>query len=157
MVLGFRAFHNALGGDTVGECTENQRATAGGAEQRTTRGLLVWDAATNRVSFTDGYHTWVGGPRGIQQRLNSELFAWERPAHAPPATAVRHPLRFTEWLGAYVRAVRAGDAAGFETAYQHLWAALQRSFETLRTASRTWLAARLAASTPGYASRGVAA
>ena len=59
LVLGFRAFHDELGADITGECIENQQSTRAGAAQRTTRGLLEWDAATNRVSFTDGYYTWA--------------------------------------------------------------------------------------------------
>ena len=48
--------------------------------QRTTNGLLVWQKDTNHTSFTDGYRTWVSGPLGLQQRLNTERFDWERDA-----------------------------------------------------------------------------
>ena len=29
------------------------------------------------TAFTDGYHTWVNGPNGVQERLNSQRFAWQ--------------------------------------------------------------------------------
>ena len=148
IVLGFQAFRDALGHDTVGDCTENQHSTSFGAEQRTTGGLLVWHAATNRVSFTDGYHTWVSGPQGVQQRLNSELFDWERaePDRAGArAGSAERPFRLGDWLSGYARAVRTGDAAGLESAYQHALTALQRSVHSLRTTTSAWLAAQLAA------------
>jgi hypothetical protein len=62
----------------VGQCVENQHfASNGDAQQKTTGGLLAWRKADNWTAFTDGFHTWVNGPRGIQQRLNTERFAWE--------------------------------------------------------------------------------
>jgi len=39
--------------------------------------LLVWRKADNWTAFTDGYHTWVNGPGGLEYRLNSQRFAWE--------------------------------------------------------------------------------
>ena len=38
---------------------------------------MVWRKADNFTAFTDGYRTWVNGPDGLQQRLNSQRFAWE--------------------------------------------------------------------------------
>ncbi len=80
-VLGFKALH-AMIPDTVGDCVENEQHHPGKGVtlQRTTHGLLAWQKATNHTSFTDGYRTWVSGPYGLQQRLNTEQFDWERDA-----------------------------------------------------------------------------
>ena len=82
-VLGFEALH-AMIPDTVGACLENEQHHPGQGvtHQRTTNGLLVWQKAGNHTAFTDGYRTWISGPLGLQQRLNSEQFDWEREAHA---------------------------------------------------------------------------
>ncbi|MDE2817689.1 MAG: hypothetical protein OXM03_13935 [Chloroflexota bacterium] len=62
----------------MGDCLENQRYAANGnSEQHTTGGLLVWRKADNLTSFTDGYRTWINGPNGLVQRLNTERFVWE--------------------------------------------------------------------------------
>ena len=87
-VLGFGALRDLIGPETVGECLEDQRFAANGnAEQLTTRGLLVWRKADNWTAFTDGFRTWLNGPYGLQQRLNSERYEWEGPdpPAAPPA------------------------------------------------------------------------
>ena len=78
-VLGFEALH-AMIPDTVGACVENEQHHPGQGvtHQRTTNGLLVWQKASNHTAFTDGYRTWISGPLGLQQRLNSEQFDWER-------------------------------------------------------------------------------
>ena len=80
-VLGFKALH-AMIPDTVGACLENEQHHPGKGVtlQRTKNGLLVWQKATNHTAFTDGYHTWVLGPLGLQKRLNTEQFDWERDA-----------------------------------------------------------------------------
>lgn len=49
----------------------------GNTLQRTTGGLFVWRKSDNFTAFTDGYWTWVNGPYGLQERLNSERFEWE--------------------------------------------------------------------------------
>jgi Sporulation and spore germination len=76
--LGFATLHAALP-DIVGNCLWDERhdGVTGDGLQPTTRGLLVWRKADNRTAFTDGYVTWLNGPFGVQQRLNSERFAWE--------------------------------------------------------------------------------
>jgi hypothetical protein len=87
--LGFRALRDRIP-DRVGDCLENEwhNSANGNTEQRTTAhhgngGLLVWRKADNWTAFTDGHHTWVAGPFGVQQRLNSgPLFDWEAPAAA---------------------------------------------------------------------------
>ncbi|HLY68012.1 MAG TPA: hypothetical protein VKU60_20905, partial [Chloroflexota bacterium] len=69
--------HDGLG-SAVGDCRENQHfATNGDAQQQTTGGLLVWRKSDNWTAFTDGFHTWVNGPLGLAQRLNTERFDWE--------------------------------------------------------------------------------
>ena len=49
----------------------------GDSVQQTTGGLLVWRKADNWTAFTDGYRTWINGPNGLVQRLNTERFEWE--------------------------------------------------------------------------------
>ena len=88
LVLGFQALH-AMIPDTVGDCVENEQHHPGKGVtlQQTKNGLLVWQKATNHTSFTDGYHTWVLGPLGLQKRLNTERFDWERELTAAPEAA----------------------------------------------------------------------
>ena len=78
-VLGFKAIRNLIGHDIVGECLENEHYNAIGdsVQHTTTGGLLVWRKADNWTAFTDGYRTWINGPNGLQQRLNTERFEWE--------------------------------------------------------------------------------
>lgn len=85
-VLGFATLHGMIAAAT-GDCTQDQHfALNGDALQETTRGLMVWRKADNWTAFTDGYHTWINGPKGLQQRLNTERFPWEPPP-PPPRTA----------------------------------------------------------------------
>jgi len=77
-VLGFAT----LAGDLpqqVGQCVDNEghNPANGDALQQTTDGLLVWRKLDNWTAFTDGYHTWINGPSGVAERLNSQRFAWE--------------------------------------------------------------------------------
>ena len=77
-VLGFATLHGIIPG-IIGNCLNNEQhdPTNGDALQHTTNGLLVWRKADNFTAFTDGYRTWVNGPRGLEERLNSQRFAWE--------------------------------------------------------------------------------
>jgi hypothetical protein len=77
-VLGFATMHDLLS-QPVGQCLEDEHHNAvnGDGLQATAGGLLVWRKADNWTAFTDGYRTWVNGPNGMQQRLNSQRFAWE--------------------------------------------------------------------------------
>lgn len=76
-VLGFKALHQLDAAD-VGGCLENQAFAANGdAQQRSTNGLLVWRKADNWTAFTNGYQTWINGPRGLAKRLNTQRFGWE--------------------------------------------------------------------------------
>lgn len=76
-MLGFQALHQLDPAD-VGGCLDNQAFAANGdAQQHTTKGLLVWRKADNWTAFTNGYQTWVNGPRGLAKRLNTQRFGWE--------------------------------------------------------------------------------
>ena len=77
-VLGFKSLRDLIGHDIVGECLDNEHYNViGDSNQHTTGGLLAWRKADNWTAFTDGYRTWVNGPDGLQQRLNTERFEWE--------------------------------------------------------------------------------
>jgi uncharacterized protein YkwD len=78
-VLGFATVANALP-QQVGGCRDNESHNPqnGDAVQLTTTGgMLVWRKADNWTAFTDGYRSWVNGPHGLQQRLNTQRFTWE--------------------------------------------------------------------------------
>ncbi|MDP2659793.1 MAG: hypothetical protein Q8R28_03595 [Dehalococcoidia bacterium] len=79
-VLGFSALHDLIP-DIVGDCKVDQHYNPqnGDALQETTGGLLAWRKADNFTAFTDGHSTWINGPQGLQQRLNTERFDWEAP------------------------------------------------------------------------------
>ena len=78
LVLGFKTLRDLIGHEIVGECLENEHHGANGdALQQTTGGLLVWRKADNWTAFTDGYRTWINGPNGLVQRLNTQRFEWE--------------------------------------------------------------------------------
>jgi hypothetical protein len=76
--LGFKALHDMIP-TSVGNCVEDvhYNPANGDGLQMTTNGLLVWRKADNFTAFTDGFHTWVNGPFGLQRRLNIERFPWE--------------------------------------------------------------------------------
>lgn len=77
-VLGFKVLHDLIP-EQVGDCidAEGHNPENGDALQHTKGGLLVWRKGDNWTAFTDGYHTWVNGPTGLQERLNSQRFSWE--------------------------------------------------------------------------------
>ena len=82
-VLGFKTLRDLVGHDIVGECLENEHHNEfGDTVQQTAGGLLVWRKADNWTAFTDGYRTWINGPIGLEQRLNTERFPWE-PDYVP--------------------------------------------------------------------------
>ena len=77
-VLGFNTLRNLIGHEIVGECLENEHYNEiSDSVQQTTGGLMVWRKADNWTAFTDGYRTWINGPNGLEQRLNTERFPWE--------------------------------------------------------------------------------
>ncbi len=87
--LGFAALHDALPA-TVGDCLDDEAYTASGdSRQHTSGGLLAWRKADNLTAFTDGSHTWVNGPNGIQERLNSERFPFEHDQLSQPELKFR--------------------------------------------------------------------
>jgi hypothetical protein len=101
-VLGFKTLRDLIGHHIVGQCLENEHYNAiGDSVQQTTGGLLVWRKADNWTAFTDGYRTWINGPQGLQQRLNTQRFEWEAdyapgggvaaPTTGPPPTPVPSP------------------------------------------------------------------
>ena len=78
--LGFKVLHDLIP-SVVGNCqTDEQHGANGDGLQQTANGLLVWRKADNFTAFTDGYHTWVNGPLGLQERLNTQRFDWEKSA-----------------------------------------------------------------------------
>jgi hypothetical protein len=92
-VLGFAALHDMLP-TIVGNCLEDEQhnPTNGDALQHTTGingngGLLVWRKADNFTAFTDGSHSWVNGPFGVEERLNSRRFSWEANPDGLPVVA----------------------------------------------------------------------
>jgi hypothetical protein len=76
--LGFKALHDLIPAQ-VGDCldSEGHNSANGDALQHTAKGLLVWRKVDNWTAFTDGYRTWVNGPNGLQERLNTQRFQWE--------------------------------------------------------------------------------
>lgn len=77
-VLGFKTLHDMIP-NIVGNCVTNEEHAANGdGLQHTTNGLLVWRKADNFTAFTDGYRTWINGPFGLQERLNTQRFLWEK-------------------------------------------------------------------------------
>ena len=108
-VLGFATLRDQVGPDIVGECLENEHHGANGdALQRTTGGLLVWRKADNWTAFTDGYRTWINGPNGLVQRLNTERLAWEHdyapgggiatPTPIPESLRVERAIAALPWV-----------------------------------------------------------
>jgi len=76
--LGFATLAGLLP-QQVGACLDDEghNPVNGDGLQHTVNGLLVWRKADNWTAFTDGYRTWINGPDGIQQRLNTMRFPWE--------------------------------------------------------------------------------
>ncbi|MGI8914983.1 MAG: hypothetical protein ACR2JY_14565 [Chloroflexota bacterium] len=76
-VLGFATLHD-LDPTDIGDCRDDQAvAASGNAQPHTTPALLAWRKADNWRAFTNGYQTWINGPNGLAQRLNTQRFSWE--------------------------------------------------------------------------------
>jgi|GEM_PF-3356538 len=89
--LGFAELARLLG-PQAGACADQQRPTFGGDQtQRTTTGQMVWRKADNWTAFTDGYRTWINGPDGLAERLNTQRFAWEPDAGTAGTSLVPPP------------------------------------------------------------------
>ncbi|MCL4508329.1 MAG: hypothetical protein M1296_02250 [Chloroflexi bacterium] len=91
-VLGFATLDHLIP-SVIGSCLDNEQhdPVTGDALQHTTNGLLVWRKSDNFTAFTDGYHTWVNGPNGVQERLNSQRFSWEANPTRLPVVATAAP------------------------------------------------------------------
>ena len=99
--LGFATLRSLIPSE-VGTCLDSETYNDKGDNvQHTTAwhgngGLLVWRKADNWTAFTDGSKTWINGPCGLQQRLNSERFPWEmgQPCRTPtPVAPPYEPVR----------------------------------------------------------------
>jgi hypothetical protein len=128
-VLGFAALHDLLPA-VVGNCLDDEQHNPanGDALQQTSAGLLVWRRSDNWTAFTDGYRTWINGPFGVQERLNTQRFAWEADANDMPSAGSGAPAQATYHIcgpdaptaqaieqfiaGREVSTVLAGDANG---------------------------------------------
>ena len=54
---------------------------------------MVWRKIDNFTAFTDGGTSWVNGPNGLQSRLNSARFSWEKdPGTARPSSVQERHL-----------------------------------------------------------------
>jgi S1-C subfamily serine protease len=84
--LGFKLLADQIP-QIVGEPLESEwhSPVTGDTLQRTTTGMMVWRKLDNWTAFTDGFTTWINGPRGVQERANEERFDWEGPP-GPPST-----------------------------------------------------------------------
>jgi hypothetical protein len=72
----FSGIVRTLGRDTIGECmaTERGSSAAGNAQQRTTRGLLVWLSTEQVAAFTNGSTTWYNCASGVKQQAFNDPF-----------------------------------------------------------------------------------
>ena len=117
--LGFKTLRDLIGHDIVGECLENEHYNEiGDSNQQTTGGLMAWRKADNWTAFTDGYRTWINGPNGLVQRLNTERFEWEADYvsfTAPPSTPSPQetPLTDAAIIEAALRALRSSEGGGW--------------------------------------------
>ena len=102
-VLGFATLKalidDAEGTEKVGECLEDQRFNPanGDALQQTTGGLMVWRKLDNWTAFTNGYMTWINGPNGLENRLNTESFSWENVAPTPTPVPTPAPTPIPDY------------------------------------------------------------
>ncbi len=116
--LGFNTLRDLIP-DVVGDCLDNEQhnPATGITRQTTTNGQLTWRKADNWTAFTDGLRTWINGPEGLQQRLNSEQFPWETPVPAPGESRLTlDQLRNAEYhlplLGDENTPIQFSDGAG---------------------------------------------
>ena len=130
--LGFKDLRDLIP-DVVGDCLDNEQhnPATGITRQPTANGQLIWRKADNWTAFTDGQHTWINGPAGVQQRLNSEGLPGEAPARAAGATRLTlEQLRNAEYrlplLGDEDLPIQFTDGEGQigETRYDRVYAGL---------------------------------
>jgi len=121
-VLGFKTLHDMIS-NTVGDCLvdEHHNGVNGDGLQETTgpvggsgTGLLVWRKADNWTAYTDGYRTWINGPNGLQERMNTECFAWEAGCAPTSLSAlpILLPVASTDMTGMF-NTLRSTDQAAF--------------------------------------------
>jgi hypothetical protein len=122
-VLGFLTLQQMIPSE-IGSCVTDveYNPSTGDALQMTTGptgfgGLLVWRKADNFTAFTDGYRTWINGPFGLQMRLNSQRFFWERNQEGLPIVPTPAPgdRCHTAGLSASLEEVDAGAGNFFAT------------------------------------------
>jgi hypothetical protein len=96
--LGFGTLRDLIP-DVVGECLDDEQhnPATGITQQNTTNGQLSWRKADNWTGFSDGQHTWINGPEGLQQRLNTERLPWEDQAAAAESRLTLEQLRNAEY------------------------------------------------------------
>ena len=82
-VRGFADLHRTLNGRD-GTCLSDEFSDPNGTDdilQLTSlpapNGLMVWNKATNSMRWTDGTSTWAYSKCLLQERLNTQVFAWE--------------------------------------------------------------------------------
>lgn len=104
-VLGFKALADIIP-DIVGTPLEAEHYNEMGDSEQTTllpngeNGLMVWRKVDNWTAFTDGWRTWVNGPNGVEQRLNTERFSWETEyMHLLPAPVIEVWTSPNHWDG----------------------------------------------------------
>jgi hypothetical protein len=100
-VLGFGELHRTLSGKD-GNCVDNEHDDPNGTGDRVqttvkgdgTRGYMVWQRTTNSMRWTDGFRTFTYSKCLLQERLNTQTFAWEKnpsmltqPGDTPPPGA----------------------------------------------------------------------
>ena len=82
LTQGFAKLQMQTGASIVGECVDGEsfNPATNTMEQHTTNGLLVGRKLENVTAFTDGYMSWLDGPRGLERRQNNQRFCWEADA-----------------------------------------------------------------------------
>src|SRR5215472_5434638 len=97
-VLGFGALHSLIPG-LSGWCLEDEHPNPANGDglQATAKGLMVWRKADNWTAFTDGFRTWINGPYGLQERLNTQRFSWEGGQNVPTVATQSGPPP-SSWL-----------------------------------------------------------
>ena len=85
-ILGFAFLHAELRG-IDGNCVNNEHDDPNGTGDRVqstfnpannVQGYMVWQKATNTMRWTDGFQTYTYSSCGLQRRLNTQAWVWER-------------------------------------------------------------------------------
>jgi hypothetical protein len=132
-VLGFATLHEMIP-QIVGRCLDDEQHNPvnGDGLQHTTGGLLVWRKSDNWTAFTDGYRTWINGPHGLEERLNSQRFPWEsNPDDLPVVADTPVGQRPTTVPAPDLRTILFVDS-------RHGWAAGNRRIVATTDGGATW-------------------